>query len=69
MKKQEHHEHTRTSTTLSTRARVMGHSCSFFCTRKTDTDVIDPKDTKPGHRESVTVEAIKVPEVQHTQSL
>lgn len=68
MKKQEHHEHTTTSTTLSTRARFMGHSCSFFCTRKTDTDVIDPKDTKPCAKDA-PLEAIKAPEVHRTQSL
>ena len=59
----DHHEHTKTSTSLGTRIRFMGHSCSFFCNRKTDTDVIEPRDTKPNHRESVAVEAITVPEI------
>jgi hypothetical protein len=47
--KHESHTHTKTNTTFRGRASYWPITCSFFCSRITDTDVVDPKkqaDTK-----------------------
>lgn len=41
------HNHSTTSTTMRVKASAMGYSCIFFCQRKTDDDVVEPRDTQP----------------------
>jgi len=41
------HAHQSTSITVRLRASMLPYSCGFFCQRKTDSDVVEPKDTKP----------------------
>ena len=40
-------KHNTTSTTLKVDAGYKKYHCGFFCQRKTSSDVVDPKDTKP----------------------
>lgn len=42
----EAHSHIISSTTLKVNAGTKKYHCGFFCQRKIDTDIIDPKDTK-----------------------
>ncbi len=37
------HTHSETTTTFKADVKVRKYSCGFFCQRKTDSDVYDPK--------------------------
>lgn len=44
--KNESHTHIQTSTVFKADAGTKKYHCGFFCQRKTDTDVVDPKNSE-----------------------
>ncbi len=54
--KKELHTHTQSSTTFKADAGTKKYHCGFFCQRKTDSDVIEPKDSR---KENMSMKGIK----------